>query len=632
MKKIIAFILSILMIAAMPLTMTVTAADTEPELVYTVDFRGDEKFAPVAIGDSANNFDFTASQDGTTLTVKGKSGGADQTLNYWGGTVANLTADETTVYTMIYKAKANGTAGKNNSVGVGGWIQNGDVEAAKFYNNYTNHNTVTEDGSTEYRRAVISLSNDKLSVNDAYKMFSELAPYEEDSDGFITMKQVYDGSTASIRTYILADDETGANDADWIKIEEQLMTLDDTADSFGFMIYAFYNDIDTTIKDVKIYKQIVEKSEGEQSTATPNTSYDLVISEICNAPENDNYEFLEVVNTSDAAINLKDYYVFRFGFSHHGKWASEGLMQILGIEGRSLVQFAALSLENCDVTLAKNEVAVLWFVSKAGADLQVSDFKAYWQNQGVENLSNVKVVRVENYVKTVDQNINVDVITAKHPATRINPAAGENFLPNARVGCAISLVKATKANETVPVVADGSIYQTPLKDMGLYIYSGINCTADNTQKMHQAADSIALFFTEMTPDSSRTRNFYTFIDTEKYSADTADRSVFAVTNNKGTVVTPDKVDSKYLYGGLVCGQSEYGGSIGLDGFFNTDANDHYASVYAQNGIIFANQGTKLLPSPGTLWNDQFGTVGEEPVYDAAQGVPSIGRIPYVPVA
>lgn len=623
MKKIIAFVLSILMIAAMPLTMTVTAADTEPELIYTVDFRGDEKFAPVAIGDTANNFDFTASQDGTTLTIKGKSGGADQTLNYWGGTIANLTADETTAYTMIYKAKANGTAGKNNSVGVGGWIQNGDVEAAKFYNNYTNHNTVDANGSIEDRRAAISLSNGKIG---SYVYFNTLSAYEEDSDGFITMKQIYDGTTKSIRSYILADNKTGATDADWIKIEEQLMTLDDTADSFGFMIYAFYNVIDTTIKDVKIYKQSVEKSEEPQGAATPNTSYDLVISEICNAPANDNYEFLEVVNTSDAAINLKDYYVFRFGFSHHGKWASEGLMQILGIDGRSLVHFTALSLEDCDVTLEKNEVAVLWFVSKAGADLQVSDFKAYWQNQGVGNLSNVKVVRVENYVKTVDQNLNVEVVTAKSPAAQINPAAGENFLPNARAGASISLVKATKANETVPVVDNGSIKHTPLKDM-----IG-NCPADITQKLHQAADSIALLFTDMTPDSSRSRNFYTLMDTEKYSTDTADRTVFAVANNKGTVITPDKVDTKYLYGGLVCGQSEYGGSIGLEAFFNTDANDHYASVYAQNGIIFANQGTKLLPSPGTLWNGQFGTEGDEPVYDAAQGVPSIGRIPYVPAA
>ncbi|MBQ8213439.1 MAG: hypothetical protein IJZ80_05455, partial [Clostridia bacterium] len=260
MKKTLSLILSLIMILTLTVSVIPASAEgsaTEP--VYEVNFSGDAKFSPKPIGNAANNFEYTVGDNGASLTVKGKSGGTDKTESYWGGAITGLTADNTTVYTMIYKAKANGTLGKNNSVGVGGWIVNGDVNGAMFYNNYTNHNTVGENNSTADRRAALSKANAKIG---SYKMFSELSAFAEDANGFVTMKQVYDGVASTISSYILAKDKTGENEADWIKIESQPMSVG-SSDVFGFMIYSYYNVIDTTLKDVKIYKQSVEQSVPE---------------------------------------------------------------------------------------------------------------------------------------------------------------------------------------------------------------------------------------------------------------------------------------------------------------------------------------------------------------------------------
>ena len=41
----------------------------------------------------------------------------------------------------------------------------------------------------------------------------------------------------------------------------------------------------------------------------------LAITEINYAPADAKFEYIEVVNTGSAAVNLKDYYVYRFAFS-----------------------------------------------------------------------------------------------------------------------------------------------------------------------------------------------------------------------------------------------------------------------------------------------------------------------------
>ena len=254
MKKIVAGLLSLVIILS-SVVLPITAGDTEttgPQLVYTVDFRGDDKFAPVALG--VEGFDCSPSADGSSLTVAGKAGAADNTFNYWGGVINGLTADNTTVYTMIYKAK-NNTGVKNNSIGIGGWIKDGDVTVndgqLNYYNAYLNHN------ATDTPRAKLGFGK---SDNGSYVNFdsTQMATFDQ-TDGFMTVKLIYNGATRKTSNYYLAAGQSGENEADWIKIDEQRFALDTTADAFGFVLYTYRPSVtDTTIKDVKIYKETVE--------------------------------------------------------------------------------------------------------------------------------------------------------------------------------------------------------------------------------------------------------------------------------------------------------------------------------------------------------------------------------------
>ena len=235
--------------------------DTDgPELVHTMNFSSDSKWSPISVNGATDRVDYIAGDNGASLTIKGKAGASETDGNFWGATITGLAADANTVYTMTYKAKANGDKGKNNSIGVGGWIVNGDVQAHEFYNNYTNHNTNTD------QRSALQLNNFKIQ---GYVMLNTLAAFDEDENGFVTMKQVYDGKQARVISYILADGKTGEKAADWIMIESQPMVLG-TNDAFGFMIYSCYNIVDTTIKDVKIYRE-GQSASGDNSDSSGET-------------------------------------------------------------------------------------------------------------------------------------------------------------------------------------------------------------------------------------------------------------------------------------------------------------------------------------------------------------------------
>ncbi len=154
------------------------ASAEEGELLYTVDFSGkDGVFAPVPVGAAAKHFDYIVSEAGNELTVKGRADGLDKTACYWGGTFAGLEANKETFYTMVYKVKANGTVGKNNSVGIGGWILDAKVENYQFYNNYSNHNTITAEGSIDDRRSAISVADQKQAE---YVMWNTIGEYAID--------------------------------------------------------------------------------------------------------------------------------------------------------------------------------------------------------------------------------------------------------------------------------------------------------------------------------------------------------------------------------------------------------------------------------------------------------------------
>ena len=241
------------------------ASAEEGELLYTVDFSGkDGVFAPVPVGAAAKHFDYIVSEAGNELTVKGRADGLDKTACYWGGTFAGLEANKETFYTMVYKVKANGTVGKNNSVGIGGWILDAKVENYQFYNNYSNHNTITAEGSIDDRRSAISVADQKQAE---YVMWNTIGEYAIDEEGFVTAMLEFDGINGEVRSFVLAANAgDGSASSDWINIETRRMAIDDNPDAMGFMVYSFYNAVDTTIKDVALYKGAIYESEAAEDT------------------------------------------------------------------------------------------------------------------------------------------------------------------------------------------------------------------------------------------------------------------------------------------------------------------------------------------------------------------------------
>ena len=224
-----------------------TAADGD--VLYTFNFKGDDVFSPAELDASKGNMEYIVSNDGKSVTIKGKAGGTDKTVNMWGGEVAGLPAALTDIYTLRYKVKAEGTPAsaddaKNNSIGVGGWATDLTAAQPQFYNNYGNHNTAFGD-DVSMRRTAISHGDTKYNGN--YVKWATLpAAFAEDLDGFVDMLLVFDGPAGKISSYVL--DANGA----WMLIEEQAELK--AAGNMGFFVYSYYLAVNSTVKDAKIIK------------------------------------------------------------------------------------------------------------------------------------------------------------------------------------------------------------------------------------------------------------------------------------------------------------------------------------------------------------------------------------------
>lgn len=260
MKKILTALLSSALILSLAATVGAANSQLEKsydeaadgELLYVVDFSSTGgAFNPgscYAQVDALANHYYTPEDDGLTVEITPVEDGADGVLNVWGGTIEGLPANSKTSYTMVYKVRANGEYGKNNSIGVGGWLTG--TEGYKFYSNYGNHNTMAEDGSvyTE-RRTALSSTNIKVGeyvygVQDAY----------EDDDGFITMMIEFDGPTATMNGYVaMADAEDGY---DWKLLETQPMADMSDDDNMCLMFYVYYHNVEHTVSNVRYFKGI----------------------------------------------------------------------------------------------------------------------------------------------------------------------------------------------------------------------------------------------------------------------------------------------------------------------------------------------------------------------------------------
>ncbi|MBR6708637.1 MAG: hypothetical protein IKL84_03045 [Clostridia bacterium] len=256
MKRIVSILITALLIIGM--TASISAADTkliksyadakDGDLLYIVDFSSTGGvFAPIPNELASKNFTYTVGDDGASINIKGGKG--DKVRAYWGGIIEGLVADKTTKYTLTFKVKMNGEAGKNNSIGVGGWkVDEQDPAAWIFYNDYGNFNSQFPAGDTSKNRSALSHSNYKYNNN--YTTGVDAAT--PDKDGFIWQMIEFDGPANTFISYSNVNGE-------WILNEAQKMAEANdaaTPDHMAVMFYSYYSVVDATVKDMKFFKGI----------------------------------------------------------------------------------------------------------------------------------------------------------------------------------------------------------------------------------------------------------------------------------------------------------------------------------------------------------------------------------------
>lgn len=259
--------LSLLMTAMLILGMAtaVTAANAAPkayasakdgELLYHLNFNDTAVFNPKGNDDAEKYYTYSVGDNGNSLTIRGTNKDVD---GYWGAPIKGLEVDANSKVTFTYKAKANGTTGKNNSIGVGGWLYNAADPSkynADFLNNYSNHNTVNADGSDPTNREALSLGGKKQGkVAGAGTKDTEytyvVKEAKVDADGFVSCKIEFDGPNKIFHLYLLT------KDGKWTYVDNSIKMLkDDISGSLCFMVYSYYQVVNSTVKDVKFYKGI----------------------------------------------------------------------------------------------------------------------------------------------------------------------------------------------------------------------------------------------------------------------------------------------------------------------------------------------------------------------------------------
>ena len=233
-----------------------------------------------------------------------------------------------------------------------------------------------------------------------------------------------------------------------------------------------------------------------------DTEKNIAISEICPTPSNGAYEFMEITNVSNETVNLKEYSLYRFGFSNSGKYESSGYHTVLGLVSGTgsktdLSCLDKINLSSYDTEIKPDEVVVLWFVTYANRNLTVDNFKAYWESLG-NNMSNVKVVPVKIHDGKADL----------YAATNINSGSGVGFLPDKKAGVALSMIKNTALSTRLENGKN-------LKDFTATTDAPLE--QKYTAELHKVSDSIAVYFVSSSAKTAKSYNYYNYVDQESYA-------------------------------------------------------------------------------------------------------------------
>ena len=255
MKKILSAILALTMILALVAAMGITASAKDGDLLYTVNFKGDDTFSPAKF--SCLNGDevitVVPSEDGSSVTATYSSTAAKGRA-FWGGAFKGLTYGEGKQYTITMKMAIGytDTDGKLASGNAGVYINMLNSTDADYIFNQGYKALVGYYGCPNVRhtlsygaggKSVGALISEDVYITDANYLLNPNA------DGFYDMTFAVDGKNVKVYINNVYIDEFDA-------FNEGLL---DKAENLGFVIYLYNNDTSITVKDAKVYEGITVK-------------------------------------------------------------------------------------------------------------------------------------------------------------------------------------------------------------------------------------------------------------------------------------------------------------------------------------------------------------------------------------
>lgn len=334
----------------------------------------------------------------------------------------------------------------------------------------------------------------------------------------------------------------------------------------------------------------------EICAVTPALPEGNIPNQLASKNKADLYEYIEVKNISNASLNLQDYTILRFGFSHSGKYAGSGLGQVLAWSNTA--KFNIQPLTNITATtLAAGDIALLWMIPESSKNnYSISDFKAYWTARG-NDMTNVTVIQV----------------THTAPASNINSNAGNNFLPDIYTGYNIALIKTSLCPASVTTDGGTVISWTDLVSGTEINGSGTNglwLPKETGASLYEKCDSNALYYTTKTANEN-SHHYYSFVDINGLQAAMTAPVLSKLTLNNKTVSA-----TTLNYATTVTGKLDDNGLPPTKVFANTSTAFDDSTRNA-NGYLTANDGDYATPTPGAAAN-QFTSSSDLLVIEKAQ--------------
>ena len=249
MKKIISAILSLTMILALVAAMGITASAKDGDVLYEVNFKGDDKYAPanfcVLKGDGT--LETTVSEDGKSATVTYVGTAAGRA--FWGGAIKGLTYGEGKNYTFSMKMAVayTDTDGKLASGNAGVFINMPENTEAQYLLDLGYKSLVGYYGCPNIRHVMSYGAGGKsigsVFYGDAYVTDAKYLS-TVDAEGFVDLDFVVTGSNVKVFINNVYIDEYEAFNTGLL----------DVAANFGLSAYLYNPGAAITIKDAVVYE------------------------------------------------------------------------------------------------------------------------------------------------------------------------------------------------------------------------------------------------------------------------------------------------------------------------------------------------------------------------------------------